>query len=168
MSWPAETAVVRSIVCSVMLLAVGCASGPTNPKLLTSDQAAVALKSMSDVPITPTRSIMILGGYMDPGFAARAIEKAIRAGTSTETEIIAISFGDCISFAQCRQRVLHAVAQWKDREFDVIANSMGGLVARFLRWIRRSLSLAAFIQTRVILLFAFTHSSRFVRLTKVH
>jgi len=129
--WRAETAVVRSILCSVMILAVGCASGPTNPKLLASDQAAVALKSMSDVPITPTRSILILGGYMDPGFAARAIEKAIRAGTSPETEIIAISFGDCISFAQCRQRVLHVVAQWKDREIDVIANSMGGLVARF-------------------------------------
>ena len=85
MRWRAETAVVRSIVCSLMILAVGCASGPTNPKLLTSDQAAVALKSMSDVPITPTRSILILGGYMDPGFAATAIEKTIRAGSSPET-----------------------------------------------------------------------------------
>ncbi len=75
--------------------------------------------------------ILILGGYMDPGFAASAIESAIRSGTSPQARIATVSFGDCTSFAQCRERTLRAAQQWTGEELIVIANSMGGLVARY-------------------------------------
>lgn len=112
-------------------LVSACTTTPPNPAFPTHAQAQATLKLMEATPITPSHPILILGGYMDPGFAAASLEKAVRAGTSPSAEIVAVSFGDCTSFTQCRNRTLRAMAPWKDREVDVIANSMGGLVARF-------------------------------------
>ena len=72
---------------------------------------------------------------MDPGFASGSLERALRRSFGPDTEIIAVSFGDCTSMAQCRDRVLEATRPICDARpdctFDVVANSMGGLVARY-------------------------------------
>ena len=72
---------------------------------------------------------------MDPGFAAGSLERALRRVCGPQTQIVAVSFGDCTSMGQCRDRVLAATQPLRsdhpDCAFDVVANSMGGLVARY-------------------------------------
>lgn len=93
------------------------------------------LEECSKTPILPKRPILVLGGYMDPGFAAGSLERALRRACGPEAKIVSVSFGDCTSMAQCRDRVLAATetlcAAQPDCTFDVVANSMGGLVARY-------------------------------------
>lgn len=97
-------------------------------------EASLRLSQYAESPSVPERPILVLGGYMDPGFASGSLERALRRACGPDTEIVAVSFGDCTSMAQCRDRVLEATrslrAAQPDLGFDVVANSMGGLVAR--------------------------------------
>lgn len=115
---------------------VGCAPLAVNPAHPDSHEAASrALALMSAQPVAPTRPILVLGGYMDPGFAAGSLERALRASCGPSAEIVAVSFMDCTSMEQCRDRVLASTAPIVDAHpeatFDVVANSMGGIVARY-------------------------------------
>lgn len=113
----------------------GCAPLAVNPAHPDSHEAALrALERMSADPAAPSRPILVLGGYMDPGFAAGSLERALRAACGESARIVAVSFMDCTSMEQCRERVIASAARIRDAQpevaFDVVANSMGGLVAR--------------------------------------
>jgi pimeloyl-ACP methyl ester carboxylesterase len=117
-------------------LAAGC-SAPAPHRLYPEQphEAAILLAECANAPSSPKRPILVLGGYMDPGFAAGSLERALRRVCGPEAEIVSLSFGDCTSMAQCRDRVLAATGALRaarpDCTFDVVANSMGGLVARY-------------------------------------
>ena len=78
-----------------------------------------------------------LGGYFDPGIASTYLRKEFRHLTGDE-RVIAVSFMFCGDFDACRKQVIEAVDKafpsddpnWTT-EVDVVAVSMGGLVARY-------------------------------------
>lgn len=126
--------------CAVIVAAVtigwGCVHGTTNPRYPEpAAQASLRLSQYAESPLVPERPILVLGGYMDPGFASGSLERALRRACGPDTEVISVAFGDCASMAQCRDRVMAATralrAARPECTFDVVANSMGGLVARY-------------------------------------
>lgn len=122
------------------ILLTGCRMPPIegNPSFtLSRQEALLALKAMRAEPYTLQRPVVVLGGYADPGFVAGAVARRLREVLEPSREIIAISFLDALTFESCREKVIRRV----DARFptddpiftqpvDVVAVSMGGLVAR--------------------------------------
>jgi pimeloyl-ACP methyl ester carboxylesterase len=123
------------------LVSLGCAAcqtAPVNPSFPTTlDAARADLARMTENRKPLARPLVIVTGFMDPGFSA-FVMKARFSALFGERRIIAISLGECFSFEGCRKKVIEAV----DREFpttdparttevDVIGYSMGGVVARY-------------------------------------
>lgn len=130
----------RRAACALVLahLAIGtaCMTRTVNPRFpVPTDDASELLAQCARTPVAQARPILVLGGYMDPGFASSSIERALRRACVDGTTILAVSFGDCTSMTQCRDRVLAATQSIRDADpdcaFDVVANSMGGLIARY-------------------------------------
>lgn len=121
---------------SALALAIGCVAPSANPRFPEpAGEAARVLSEYSRVPRASARPILVLGGYMDPGMASGSLARALRSAMGPQAEIVSVSFGDCTSMAQCRDRVMAATLSLRNASpnctFDVIANSMGGLVARY-------------------------------------
>jgi len=121
-----------------LLLALNGCIGPVNPSFpLTVDQARSALAKMKDHPKPLTRPLLVLGGWIDPGFATKKLIKQFHNYTNDE-RIIGVSFGSCKTFDDCRDKAIAELdhqfpstdLQWTT-QVDVIAFSMGGLVARY-------------------------------------
>ena len=122
-----------------MMLGSSCSADvPLNPSFpLTLSEARLALREMEKNPKTPVRPIVVVGGIYDPGIASSAVVRRIRRVVDDEKLIISISFFGCSTFDQCRTRVMEKVQEAFPSEdpdlttaVDVIALSMGGLVAR--------------------------------------
>jgi pimeloyl-ACP methyl ester carboxylesterase len=121
------------------LLVMGCATHAPNPSFNVSNtDARQALREMShDVKPLP-RPLVILGGLDDPGVATMVLGDDFRELTGDDSRVIGVSFFFCGSFDGCRRRVIDAVDKafpsddpvWTT-EVDVVAVSMGGLVARY-------------------------------------
>ena len=116
----------------------GCtADKPLNPSFpLLLDDAKVALKEMTAEPKELDRPLVILSGIYDPGFVAPNLADKFRK-FSHDDRIISVSFFLENSFDKCRDRVIEKVQDvfgsdnpGETIEVDVIAISMGGLVAR--------------------------------------
>jgi hypothetical protein len=121
------------------LSAMGCATHTPNPSFnVSNDDAREALREMSHDAKPLPRPLVILGGLDDPGIAAMVLEDDIRELTGDDPRVIGVSFFFCGSFDGCRKRVIDAVDKafpsddpvWTT-EVDVVAVSMGGLVARY-------------------------------------
>jgi hypothetical protein len=123
------------------LLSLGCVAcqpAPVNPSLPTTYEAADAdLVRIADSRKALPRPLVIVTGFMDPGFSAMVM-KARFHSLFDDRRIVTVTLAECCSFEQCRTKVLAAV----DREFpttdpvwttevDVIGYSMGGVVARY-------------------------------------
>lgn len=122
-----------------MLLWAGCSADvPLNPSFpLTRADARLALLDMAEHTKKPARPIVVLGGIYDPGIASSGVARRIRRMVDAEDLIISISFFGCGTFDECRARVIEKVHEAfpsddpeVTTEIDVIAISMGGLVAR--------------------------------------
>ena len=127
---------VCAFMAAAMTLGSGCMNCTTNPRYPEpAAEASLRLAQYAQSPSVPERPILVLGGYMDPGFASGSLERALRRACGPDTEIVAVSFGDCTSMAQCRDRLMAATralrAARPECAFDVVANSMGGLIARY-------------------------------------
>ncbi|MBU3728049.1 MAG: hypothetical protein FGM37_02220 [Phycisphaerales bacterium] len=123
-------------VAATLALSSGCGPRFTNPLFPESTGSASSrLSVIAQSPVRHARPVLVLGGYMDPGFASRSLERALRRALGPGTDIVAVQFGDCTSMAQCRDRVLAATQSIRDADpdctIDVVANSMGGLIARY-------------------------------------
>lgn len=130
----------RQLVLLLILLAGGCsADDPWNPSFpLSLDEAREEWMAMSDDPRPFARPVVVLGGIYDPGLVGPAVVRNLREVTSPDSEMISVSFLLTPTFDACRARVLDAVdAAWPSDdpastvEVDVVAISMGGLVARY-------------------------------------
>jgi pimeloyl-ACP methyl ester carboxylesterase len=130
----------RCAACAIALasltLGAGCVPRTVNPQFpMPTDDASRQLAECARTPVAHARPILVLGGYMDPGFASGSLERSLRRAFAPGTTILAVSFGDCTSMSQCRDRVLAATQAIRDADpdctFDVVANSMGGLIARY-------------------------------------
>ena len=84
------------------------------------------------------RPIVILSGFLDPGFAATSIKSKLKR-LFDDDRILSISFATSSDFHVARDRVIEKIDDtWppdtdseETIEVDVIAHSMGGLVARY-------------------------------------
>lgn len=123
------------------LLSLGCVAcqpAPVNPSFPTSyDAADTDLTRIRDSRKALPRPLVIVTGFMDPGFSAMVM-KARFHSLFDDQRIVTVTLAECCSFEECRKKVIAAV----DREFpttipawttevDVIGYSMGGVVARY-------------------------------------
>ncbi len=99
--------------------------------------ARQALAEMRKAPHPLVRPVIVLGGYLDPGFATLALENAVRQSTGDD-RIITVNYAMAGSFDECRKEVIAATDRAfacddpsQTTEVDVVAVSMGGLVARY-------------------------------------
>ena len=120
------------------VLLFGCVgNGRSNPSFsVTASEAKRAMRQMEHLPRPLDRPVVVLGGFNDPGVAAGHLAREVRRLTG-DGRVLAVSFGFCEPLDDCRRRVVRAV----DRAFpaadpvwtcevDVIAVSLGGVVAR--------------------------------------
>ena len=127
---------------AVLVVAAGC-SAPINPSFpITRQDASRDLDRMRASPQPIERPLVVLGGFLDPGLASGGVIRAVRPALDGGP-IIRVTFATSRHFAECRERVLAAVLEvlpertevepgrYETIEVDVIANSMGGLVARY-------------------------------------
>lgn len=114
--------------------------GPVNPAYpRTKDDISAALDRMRADPVGLARPLVVLSGYRSPSGAASLLaDKIARAtGADRDADILVLSYPFADSIEHLGQRVAAAVeARWPSddpahtTEVDVVAISMGGLVAR--------------------------------------
>ena len=118
---------------------VGCASPqPANPSFeVTVSDARADLRLMRATPKPLARPVVVIGGWLDPGIVAHSLAADLRRATGDQ-RIVAVAFPATFTFQRCRDRLVAAVERafagadpgWTV-EVDVVAVSMGGLVARY-------------------------------------
>lgn len=126
------------IVALLLLTTVGCA-GPTNPSFaLSTREARDALEEMGKDRRPAERPIVVLAGLHDPGFAPDRIADALREVLRDDARIVEVSFFFEDDFDACRRHVILEVRRElpddggaETAEVDVVAVSMGGLIARY-------------------------------------
>ncbi len=134
---------VQSIMRHVtMLLAglqlAGCSARPVNPSLAVSESRARSdLRQMANDPKSLDRPLIVLAGWLNPGNTGYIIEQDLKQ-YFTDNRITYVSFAECETFDECRHCVITSVDRTfptdnprHTTEVDVIAFSMGGLVARY-------------------------------------
>jgi hypothetical protein len=123
---------------AILALLAACATHPENPAFpLTTGQAYAAVAQMQNHPVTISRPLVIIGGFLDPDIAPPFFAHYF-ASITTKAKIIPVSVGFCGSFDQCRDTVISAVDKacptsdpnWTT-QVDVVGISLGGLVARY-------------------------------------
>jgi hypothetical protein len=128
---------ILTAVAGLLLSAVGCAMPrrTPNPSFPTTKREAEAdLRRMSAAPRALERPLVVLAGIGDPSISSDAIIRGV--APCVEGPIVNMEFFDEFTFDGCRQKLLREVAAAlavdTDHipEVDVIAFSMGGLIAR--------------------------------------
>jgi hypothetical protein len=132
------------------LLAIAMMSACTskskmNPSFpLSAREARDVQREMRLEPKPLARPLLVFGGIHDPGVVAPGLARRLLQFADEDTEAIAVSFFGTRSFEACRRRALAAVeSAWPSLdpdetiEVDVVAVSMGGLVARYAARPRR-------------------------------
>ena len=132
----------RRVPAVALLLLAGCGTAvpnaPLNPSFpITFARADAMLARDAARPVPLRRPLVIVGGFLDPGFGPRTLARRFRACTG-DPRIIGVSIGSDDSWADCRRRVTDAVDAAfptadpdQTTEVDVIGASLGGLVARY-------------------------------------
>jgi hypothetical protein len=123
----------------VCLLTLAACEPRVNPSFpLTVGQASEALRRMEASPRPFDRPVVVLAGIFDPGFASDSIRRRLERITSDPEQVISVAFIGADDFDACRERVIEQVeSAWPSDdpaatvEVDVVAVSMGGLVARY-------------------------------------
>lgn len=116
----------------------GCVSGPVNPSFaVTRGEAKQIIEEIEVDPRPLERPVVVMAGWADPGFADSYWKNQVGKITG-EDRVIGLKFIFRGDFESCRDHVIAEVqeawpsddAAWTT-EVDVVAFSMGGLVARY-------------------------------------
>lgn len=121
----------------LIFILAGCGPQPVDPAFPVSIQWARGdLARMAAQPKPLERPLVVISGFIDPGFAALSMHAQFHAVTGDD-RIATISLFDCLSFEECRQKILGVVERAfpsddpsQTTEVDVVGFSMGGLAAR--------------------------------------
>lgn len=116
----------------------GCGAPLLNPQFpLTSHDARLEMEEMLEGPLVPPRPIVVVGGLYDPGFIG-LLASDLRRLTHPDVRVISVTFIGKGTFDECRDHLVECVQRsipstWlhETTEVDVVAYSMGGLVARY-------------------------------------
>jgi len=128
-------------VSGLLLLAVvtGCSPRPVNPSFAVSEsEASAVITQIEEAPRPLGRPVVAMAGWADPGFVdSYWVKQLERAGVPSD-QVLGLKFIFKGDFDRCRDHVVDAVqAAWPSdeagwtTEVDVVAFSMGGLVARY-------------------------------------
>jgi hypothetical protein len=128
-----------AMVMTIALLSSCAAEQPINPTFSVNE--ADAEQSLADMAANPKRlkrPLIVLSGIYDPGLGAKGVADAIKEVVAPNSDIITLHFVGARTFDQCASRLVDTIekrfpgsdADWT-MEVDVIACSMGGLVARY-------------------------------------
>lgn len=133
----------RRIILSVLpaLGLGGCAiDGPVNPSFpLTMSAAQAEVKAMREQPHRAARPVVVVSGYADPGIATFGLTGQLRDVLGADAQIVSVSPGFTLTMQDAREMLIRKVetlpggerdAEWTV-EVDVVAVSMGGLVAAY-------------------------------------
>lgn len=129
----------------LLALSSGCATtggsggAPTNPSFpLTAAAARDELRDMRDDRRPALRPVVVIGGSLDPGIGAGDLARSLRG--MLDPNAVVISTAPCLpgSMDLCRDRLLRLIDRALPpepdstftREVDIVAVSMGGLIAR--------------------------------------
>src|SRR3990170_792798 len=100
---------LAAILVLTMFLAPACAPLQVNPSFpVTLDQAKQDLKKMRAFPRPLARPVVVLGGYMDPGFGSGYLAELLKKATGDE-RVLEVSFFFAGSFDETRDAVIQAV-----------------------------------------------------------
>lgn len=126
----------------IMLLTLGalggCAAGPVSTSFeVDVETAKLRMDRIEAEPKPLERPLLVLGGWFDPGLVAGRLRRTFREAFDTD-RVASCAFPFAGSFDTCRDRAIRAVDEafpnddpaWTT-EVDVVAVSMGGLVARY-------------------------------------
>ncbi|MCI0631043.1 MAG: hypothetical protein L0Y44_10375 [Phycisphaerales bacterium] len=118
---------------------LGCsADQPLNPSFpLKVVDAKRAIDDMKRSPGALERPMVVVGGILDPGDGAESLAAALAETCGGERKVISVCFCGVYDFDRCAQRLVEAVEKAfpggepdQTIEVDVVATSMGGLIAR--------------------------------------
>jgi len=111
---------------------------PTNPALpLATAEALADLDRMRGAPRPLQRPVFVLGGLLDGGLVSLWAQDLRRLVPTEQADwVIPVTFASALSFDEAATTLHEAVATARARlrwhgSIDVVAHSMGGLVARF-------------------------------------
>lgn len=115
----------------------GCGPQITDPAFpVTTPWAKRDLARMAANPKPLERPLVVISGFMDPGFAALSLRDRF-ADMTNDRRIAFISLFACLSFEECRRKIVEVTDRafptddpLQTREVDVVGYSMGGLAAR--------------------------------------
>lgn len=139
-SFSPENRIALLLTLAALVLFNGCVTPrpSANPSFpVTEREARAVLDELAASPEKLERPVLILDGYLDPWVGATGVKFTVQRITSDDSQVLAIAYPAMNSFDAVAER---AVAQVQ-RHFpsddpavtvpvDVIAISMGGLVAR--------------------------------------
>ncbi|HEY8747316.1 MAG TPA: hypothetical protein VIM11_05035 [Tepidisphaeraceae bacterium] len=122
----------------IALSVTGCTSQSVNPSFST--QISVARNDLGRMESQPRhlhRPLVVVGGFLDPGFASGWLRHEFSSLTNDE-RIISVALGDCVTLDDCgdkiveaTERAFHSDSKSQTREVDVIGYSLGGLASRY-------------------------------------
>lgn len=128
---------VRALSASLALVLAGCSTSPRNPSFdLSAADARRVLREMGDSPRKLQRPLVVLDG-IGPPLASWMLTNRLKRAVGDD-RVIGVTFVFAGNFDDCRRRVIDAVERRFPgddpdftREVDVVAVSMGGVVARY-------------------------------------
>ena len=123
----------------VFLVSSGCAMQRVNPTFsISTADARADWRRMCSAPLPPGRMVVVVGGYADPGVAAFDVASRLRRVLGPEASIVSVQVGLSFSMDGARRHLLEQVHRAEaasglseETPVDVVAVSMGGLVARY-------------------------------------